>query len=119
MTAPLHAVAETAPYLDDCKAELVSEAKRAAIVDVLARTPKVGDVIRDSDGARKVRVGGRGHGKSGGYRVITAYVGEDAPVYLLALYSKGEKANLSAADLRTIRTLMTTLKKFWRKELGP
>lgn len=97
----------------------MSDAKRAEIVDALARDPEAGDAIRESGGARKVRIGGRGRGKSGGYRVITGYVGDHAPVYLLALYSKGEKANLGAADLKTISSLMATLKKYWRKELKP
>ena len=116
---PGHTVAETAPYLDDCKAERVSEAQRAEIVDVLAKDPEAGDVIRESGGARKVRFSARGRGKSGGFRVITAYVGDHAPVYLVALYSKAEKANLSADDLKTIKSLIATLKKYWRKDLKP
>jgi hypothetical protein len=36
-------------------------------------------------------VAGSGRGKSGGYRVITFYSGQDVPAFLLAAYSKGEK----------------------------
>jgi hypothetical protein len=40
---------------------------------------------------------------------------DHAPVYLVALYGKGEKDNLSAADLKEIRSLMAALKEYWRK----
>ena len=113
VVAPLHTIVETGPYLDDCRAEGVSDPLRGEIVDMLARDPKSGALIKDSGGARKVRVAGRGRGKSGGYRVITAFVADHAPLYLLALYSKGEKANLSAVDLKTIRVLVAVLKKYW------
>lgn len=114
MTSALHTVAETGPYLDDCRAEGVSDEQRAAIAETLAHDPRAGVLLKDGGGARKLRVAGRGFGKSGGYRVITAYVADHAPVYLVALYSKGEKDNLSAADLRQIRTLMAALKEYWR-----
>lgn len=41
---------------------------------------------------------GRGKGKSGGYRTITFYSGPDIPVYLLAVFSKGERAELSQRE---------------------
>ena len=54
-------------------------------------------------GARKVRFAGRGKGKSGGYRVVTYFAGEDIPVFLLALFSKGERENLSKAERNALR----------------
>ena len=41
---------------------------------------------------------GRGKGKSGGYRLITYFGGADAPVYLLTVFSKGERDNLTKAE---------------------
>ena len=40
-------------------------------------------------GARKLRLAGRGKGKSGGYRVITYYAAEDVPVLMPAVIDKG------------------------------
>src|SRR5262245_10862939 len=51
------------------------------LVDFLAENPTAGSVIRGTGGCRKVRVAGRGRGKSGGYRTITFYSGEDLPVF--------------------------------------
>jgi hypothetical protein len=54
-------------------------------------------------GARKLRVAGRGKGKSGGYRVVTYFAAPDIPVFLLAVINKGERANLSKAEQNTLR----------------
>jgi hypothetical protein len=40
-------------------------------------------------GARKIRFAGPAR-KSGGYRIITYFAGEEVPIFLLALFSKGE-----------------------------
>ncbi len=41
---------------------------------------------------------GRGHGKSGGYRTIHYFGGDQVPLFLLAMYGKGEKSNLTQAE---------------------
>ncbi|XYD06298.1 hypothetical protein R1A28_21160 [Methylorubrum populi] len=38
---------------------------------------------------------GKGRGKSGGYRIISYYAAADVPVFLLALVSKGQRADIS------------------------
>jgi len=66
-------------------------------------------------GARKLRVAGRGKGKSGGYRVITFYSGKDVPAFLLAVYSKGEKGNLSNAERNELKGVLTDIVRDYRK----
>jgi hypothetical protein len=46
---------------------------------------------------------GRGKGKSGCYRTVHYFAGEDVPVLLLALINKGERANLSKAERNALR----------------
>lgn len=65
-------------------------------------------------GARKRRIAGRGKGKRGGYRVITYYGGEDVPVFLLLLLSKGERADLSQAERNELRSILSTLADDYR-----
>lgn len=60
---------------------------------------------------RKVRYGARGKGKSGGVRVIYYYYSDDAPLYALLIYGKNEKADLSAADRKTVAALAAEIKK--------
>jgi hypothetical protein len=46
-------------------------------------------------GARKLRFAPTGRGKRGGYRVVTYYGGDDIPIFLMDVYAKGDKINLS------------------------
>jgi hypothetical protein len=110
----MHTVVETPSYLADAKAAGLTEAEREAVVEMLANHPEAGDEIGGTGGARKVRVAGRGKGKSGGYRVITFYTGKDVPVFLLAVYSKGEKANLSKAERNELRGILRDIVREYR-----
>jgi hypothetical protein len=82
----MHTVVETPSYIADAKAAGLTESERDLVVETVARRPEVGDEIGGTGGARKVRIAGRGKGKSGGYRAITFYSGKDLPVFLLAVY---------------------------------
>jgi hypothetical protein len=111
----LHAVAELPQFLRDAAAVGMSEAEHQAIVDAIASTPRQGDEIRGSGGVRKVRFAGRGKGKSGGYRVVTAYFGPNVPVYLVALLSKGERGNFTAAEIAKFKTLTGEIARYWQR----
>lgn len=115
---PMHTVIETPAYLSSAKDENVSEEERNEIVSFLASNPDVGDIMAGTGGARKVRFGGRGKGKSGGYRIITFYADEDIPVFLLDIYSKDTQANLSKADQNELRKILTVLPQIWRESVS-
>ena len=46
---------------------------------------------------------GKGRGKSGGYRVITYYMTEDEPVFLLTVISKGQQSNLTEDQKKRLK----------------
>jgi len=69
-----------------------------AIVDRLAADPMAGDIMPGCGGARKLRIARPGEGKSGGYRVVTYFTGETYPVFLLTVFPKNMKANLTKAE---------------------
>ena len=111
----MHTVVETASYLADAKAAGLTERERDAVVEMISNRPDAGDEIGGTGGARKVRVAGRGKGKSGGYRVITFYSGKDVPVFLLAVYSKGEKTNLSKTERNELKDILGDVVREYRK----
>ena len=74
-----------------------------------------GDLIQGTGRARKVRFAGRGKGKSGGYRVITFYAGARLPVFLLALYAKGDRADLSKAERNELRLILGSIVETFRR----
>lgn len=102
-------VIETPAFLRAADDAGMSEAARAAVVDWIAQNPMAGDVIQGTGGVRKVRFAGRGKGKSGGYRVVTLYSGPDLPVFLLTVFGKGERSDLSKAERNALAKLTEAL----------
>lgn len=115
MADPLHTVVETPQFLRDAATLGMSDAERRNVVDLVAVSPKQGVEVQGSGGVRKIRIAGRGKGKSGGYRVIAAYFGADIPVYLLAVLSKGDRANFSDAEIAGFKALTTLIARYWRE----
>ena len=111
----MQVVIETPDYLVDAKALGLTAEERAVIVDYIAQHPNAGDEIKGTGGARKIRFAGRGKGKSGGYRVVTFYAGKDIPLFLLSIFSKGEKANLSQAERNEFKQVLGSLADTYRK----
>ena len=87
-------VAELPGYLR-ATARLLADADRRAIIDHLAAHPADGELIEGTGGVRKLRWGRDGRGKSGGVRVIYYFHSEAMPLYLLTMFAKNERANLS------------------------
>lgn len=104
-------VAETAAFITSAKAIGMTDTERLAAIDLIARDPAVGDVIVGSGGCRKVRVAGRGKGKSGGYRVVTFHSGERETTYLLAVLSKGSEANFTQAQINTLAKVVREISR--------
>ena len=88
----------------------MSEAERERAVLFLAENPEAGDLMKETSGCRKVRIAKEGGGKSGGYRVITWFGGGDIPVFLLTVFAKGQKANLSKNECNALAKLTGTLR---------
>ncbi len=114
MSKPLHAVVETPEFLRKAQG-LLSDGERAALVDWLAAHPTAGDLIVGTGGARKLRWAARGKGKSGGARAITYYGGLGVPVFLLSVFGKQAKANLTPAERNELRAVLAILVQEYRK----
>jgi hypothetical protein len=110
----MQTIIETPAYLSDAKALGLTDAERTAIVDYIAQHPSAGEVMSGTGSARKVRFRGHGKGKSGGYRVITFYSGEDIPVFLLTIFAKGEKVNLTKAEQNELRAILADVVAAYR-----
>ena len=98
----MHTVCETQAFRRAAERAGMTENEISSLVSYLAANPLAGDEIRGTGGCRKVRVAGRGKGKSGGYRTITFYSGEQLPLFLLTVFAKGEKANLSVSECNAL-----------------
>jgi hypothetical protein len=82
---------------------LMTEDDRMELISLLAADPEAGVAL--GGGLRKVRFARAGSGKSGGFRTIHFYRSGAAPLFLLTVFAKNEKANLSAGELDTLMKL--------------
>ena len=73
--------------------------------------PKLGAVMKETGGVRKMRFALPNRGKSGSIRVI--YIDFEAyeKTYLLTAYPKSEKDNLSKAERNELRELVQLLER--------
>lgn len=112
----LQTVIETPVYLSAAKEEGMTSDEMTAAVSLVAANPRAGHPIVGSGGCRKVRVPGKGRGKAGGYRVVTFFTGEDVPVFLLAVLSKGSRANFSKGERNAMKQAAGALRQSlsWR-----
>jgi hypothetical protein len=110
----MHAVCELHSFRRAAAAAGMSEDEVSSVVSFLAANPMAGDEIVGTGGCRKVRVAGRGRGKSGGYRVITFFTGASLPVFLVTVFAKGEKANLTKRECNELRSITSEITAQYR-----
>jgi mRNA-degrading endonuclease RelE of RelBE toxin-antitoxin system len=76
----------------------------------IADDPERHPRIPGGSGMRKARWARPGRGKRGGVRVIYYFAAPDA-VYLIAVYAKNEKENLSDAEKQTLAKILRPVKQ--------
>ena len=103
-------IAETSEFSREAE-KLIGEEEKAALISYLAEHPAAGDLIEGTGGVRKVRWIRPGMGKRGGARVIYYYHSDVMPLYLLTIYGKGKKENLTDQEKTLLKTLVGQLKK--------
>lgn len=110
MSPIVHTVVETKAYIAAAKVAGMSEEEMQAVVDAVAADPEAGAIIQGCGGARKFRYAKPGKGKSGSYRIVTYYGGQNIPVFLITVFGKGEKSNLSDAEKNAVAKLTKKLR---------
>ena len=99
----MHTVVEMVAFSRQAKKLRIVEEELDFIRLFVGLNPAAGNVVPGTGGARKIRIPLRGRGKSGGFRVITFYSGVDIPVFLIDVYSKREKEDITQARKNSIR----------------
>jgi hypothetical protein len=73
----------------------------------LLQRPEAGDTIRGSGGLRKIRWNLPGRGKRGGARIIYYWTQTGRRLYLLFMYPKNVRSDLTMKQLQQLRELIT------------
>ncbi len=105
-------VAELPEYIRAAQ-KLLTDDERRDIVNFLAAHPRAGDRMEGTGGVRKLRWRRGGQGKSGGVRVIYYVHSEFMPLYLLTLFAKNERGNLTKAQRNELAGLVDLLVGIW------
>ena len=107
-------IAETEPYRKKAS-KLLSEEERGDLIAYLSLRPTAGDIVQGTNGVRKLRWARSGGGKSGGYRVIYYFHSEIMPLYLLTVFGKNEKSNISDKEKQILSKVVQQIVGYWRK----
>ena len=92
--------------------------EKMSIISYLAAHPLAGDLIQGTGGIRKLRWSAKGKGKSSGVRVIYYYHNFTAPLFLLTVFGKGEKANISKAERNELAKMTQLLLQHYGDSSG-
>ena len=113
MSQPMQGIAELPSYAR-LASKLLDQQERQDLIAYLANNPDAGDLMEGTGGVRKLRWSRGSQGKSGGVRVIYYYHDARMPLYLLALFAKGDKANLTKAERNDLADLVDILVSIWK-----
>ena len=86
----------------------------AAVQAEILKDPEIGSVMSGTGGLRKFRIGLEHKGKSGGARVLYVDFPEVQQTWLVTVFSKNAKSNLTKKERNEIAELIRAI----RKELG-
>ena len=98
-------------FIKKWKAMGLTEDDLIVLQNLLLKDPKIGDVIPGASGIRKVRIPVEGIGKRSGGRVIYIDIEVKESIYLLDVYAKNEKTDLSDKEKKLLEKLVERLKE--------
>ena len=108
-------VAETEAFQKKIS-KLLSTEEKENLISYLSEHQKAGDLIQGTGGIRKLRWAKGAKGKSGGVRIIYFFHSEIMPLYLLAVFGKNEKANITAEEKNSLSKGVKELVAYWRQK---
>ena len=88
----------------------LSDDDYGALQQWLVDEPDAGDLVRGGAGMRRVRWALPGGGKSGGIRVLYYWRANADQIYLLFLFAKGERSDLTPEQVRELAKYVKELK---------
>ncbi len=89
--------------------KMLSSDEHHELIDYLAFHPECGDVMRGTGGIRKMRWRFNQKGKRGGLRILYYFHDLNMPLYVLAVYSKGELLKITKREEQEMSKLVIQL----------
>jgi mRNA-degrading endonuclease RelE of RelBE toxin-antitoxin system len=101
-------IIETHIFTEDIDKFLGPDEYRALQLELI-ESPTKGKLIQGTGGARKLRFGMPGKGKSGSIRIIYYYQ-VDERIYLLLVYKKADQEDLNPQQRKALKSLIERIK---------
>lgn len=111
----MQTILQTSIFLMQAKRCGISDEELQEILAAIAADPEAGALMAGTGGARKLRHARHGQGKSGGFRTIHYFGGDDIPIFALSIYGKNEKDNLTKAERNALAAILPKLAEAYRK----
>ena len=106
----LQTVVELPEFQRRAKAVMSDDEREAAIVWI-AENPEAGTSL--GGGLRKVRIPRESGGKRGGFRTIYVFGGRHMPIFLVTVFAKNERANLTTKEQAAAVELSKEIVSMW------
>ena len=114
MQCEIMTIVENPSFLRDAKG-VMDDATRSDLVNYLAENPTADDIIPGTCGVRKLRWAREHSGKRGGFRVIYYFYNESIPLFILAVYPKNVRIDISQAEKNKMCDLVRQLCAYGRQ----
>jgi len=99
------------PVFSKQRLELLDDDSYQQFQAYLLKGHEDGDTISKTGGCKKIRWGLEGKGKRGGVRVIYYCLAEQGKIYLLLIYSKNRKDDLSEQEKKVLNQFSQMLNR--------
>ncbi len=111
--AQLYLFVAVASFTDDWDDLKLGDDELRSLEDEIARNPTRAPVVPSAGGARKLRRADpfSGKGKSGGYRVLYAFLPAHGTILLIAAWPKSEREDLERDDYTAIGKLISRIQE--------
>lgn len=86
--------------------QILNDDQYRLLQGLLALRPDIGSLIPGSGGLRKMRWSASGHGKQGGARIIYYWMSKADTIFMLLIYAKNKKDNLTAKETKFLRKMI-------------
>lgn len=105
--------AQTSAFVADWRALPLTDEDLRTLENQLMALPDAGAVMGGTGGLRKIcfAPSNRSGGKSGAMRVCYLYLPDHRLVFLVSMFAKNEKANLTSAEKSAFRKLISLIKR--------
>jgi len=112
----MHSLLSTDDYVSDAESAGLTDDDCFKIEWQIASNPLCGEPIKDVTGARKLRIPSQSNKAGGASIVVYFYGGDDVPVFLLNVFEKGDRVDLTKAERKTMTIVLDRTAVAYRRE---